>query len=119
MHIDKAISRSDSFCTKHPALGRDKARPILILFLLIFLIPNVSAVAITNITQLTYGIDIGYGDPAWSPDGKKIVYVTGSDNNYSIWVMNANGGNQVKLTSGTVPYRTPRWSPDGSKIVFE
>ncbi len=94
-------------------------RSILILFLLIFLIPNVSAVAVINITQLTYGTDTTYGDPAWSPDGKEIVYGADSGNNYSILVMNANGGNQVKLTSGTVPYHTPRWSPDGSKIVFE
>jgi Tol biopolymer transport system component len=93
-------------------------RSILILFL-IFLNPNVSAVAVINITQLTYGTDTTYGDPAWSPDGKEIVYGADSGNNYSISVMNANGNNPVKLTGGTVPYHTPRWSPDGSKIVFE
>jgi Tol biopolymer transport system component len=94
-------------------------RSILILFLLIFLTLNVSAVAVTNITRLTYGTDIGYDYPSWSPDGKKIIYSSGSDNNYSISVMNADGNNSVKLTSGTVPYDIPRWSPGGSKIVFQ
>ena len=97
------------------------SRSILILSLLIFLIPNVSAVAVTNITQLTYGTDVReYGNPSWSPDGSKIAYISGSGHNYSIWVMNANGSNSVKLTDGMgVADRRPRWSPDGSKIVFE
>lgn len=91
-------------------------RSILLLFLLVFLVPNVSAVAVINITQLTYGTDISYGNPAWSPDGSKIAYVAGSDDDYNIWIMNADGSNPVKITSGV---GMPKWSPDGSKIVFE
>jgi len=36
-----------------------------------------------------------YG-PLWSPDGSKIVFIK----NYDIWVMNADGSNQTRLTSG-------------------
>ena len=94
------------------------SRSILILSLLIFLISNVSAVAVTNISQLIYGTDAG--NPSWSPDGSKIAYISGSGHNYSIWVMNANGSNSVKLTDGMgVVDLQPRWSPDGAKIVFE
>ncbi len=105
-------------------------RSILILFLSIFLTLNVSAVAVTNITQLTYGIDSGYAYPSWSPDGSKIAYNYILGNNYSIWIMNSNGSNPVTLTRADINnpvYNTsaywvdsePRWSSDGSKIVFE
>ncbi|KCZ72800.1 periplasmic component of the Tol biopolymer transport system [Candidatus Methanoperedens nitroreducens] len=87
-------------------------RSILILFLLIFLIPNVSGVAVTNITQLTYGTDTSYGNPAWSPDGKKIVL----NKNEIIHTMNVDGSN---ITSTGQNGYYAKWFPDGSKIVFE
>ena len=95
-------------------------RSILILSLLIFLIPNVSAVAVINTTQLTNATVAGFANPSWSPDGSKIAYMSGSGHNYSIWVMNTNGSNSIKLTDemGVVD-RQPGWSPDGSKIIFE
>jgi Tol biopolymer transport system component len=97
------------------------SRLVLILSLLIFLIPNASAVAVTNTSQLTYGTDVrDYGNPSWSPDGSKIAYASSLGHNYNIWVMNANGSNSIKLTDemGIVD-RQPSWSPDGSKIIFE
>jgi len=41
-------------------------------------------------------------DPSWSPDGTKIVYGSwGDDDNWDIWVVNANGsGVPVQLTTG-------------------
>lgn len=91
---------------------------VLILSLLIVLIPNVSAVVVTNTSQLTYGTDDG--SPSWSPDGSKIVYASGLGHNCSIWTINTNGSNSIKLTDemGIVD-RQPSWSPDGSKIIFE
>ena len=71
-----------------------------------------------TVTQLTY--ESSYeGQPAWSPDGSKISFVSDRDGNYEIYVMDANGYNQERLTYA--PYRydiEPDWSPDGSKIVF-
>ena len=56
-------------------------------------------------------------DPAWSPDGTKIVLVrAGSD--YEIYVMNADGTGLVNLTNFSGADGTPSWSPDGSKIAF-
>ena len=86
-------------------------RSILVLFLLIFLIPNVSTVAVTNITQLTYGTEISYSNPAWSPDGKKIVL----NKNEIIHTMNADGSN---ITSTGQSGYFAKWTPDGTKIVF-
>lgn len=86
-------------------------RSILVLFLVTLLISNVSAVAVVNITQLTYGTDTNYGNPAWSPDGKKIVL----NKNEIIHTMNADGSN---ITSTGQRGYFAKWSPDGLKIVF-
>ncbi len=61
--------------------------------------------------------------PAFSPDGKKIAFVSnanaGEASEPSIWVMNADGSGQTRLTSPTLGQDfNPDWSPDGTKIVF-
>ena len=52
-------------------------------------------------------------EPAWSPDGKKIAFNSGS----GIAVMDGNGSNRVNLPAGTQD-AAPAWSPDGKKIAF-
>lgn len=52
-------------------------------------------------------------NPAWSPDGTKIVFDRSRD---GIYVMNADGTGQARLTNSFDT--TPAWSPDGTKIVF-
>ena len=56
--------------------------------------------------------------PAWSPDGSKLAcshYPTNGTPS-GIFVMQADGGNLTRLTSGSDA--SPCWSPDGSRIVF-
>jgi Tol biopolymer transport system component len=56
----------------------------------------------------------------FSPDGKRIVYVSHeSDPKGDIWTMNADGGGQKRITvrDETSDY-FPAWSPDGSRVVF-
>ena len=53
--------------------------------------------------------------PAWSPDGRKIVLFGDGE----IYVMNAYGSEQWKLTRDPGDDWGPRWSPDGQMIAFE
>jgi Tol biopolymer transport system component len=56
--------------------------------------------------------------PAFSPDGQWIAYVTWADNGGDIWKLRADGaGSPQKLTSIRAFYRDPVWSPDSKRIV--
>ncbi len=52
--------------------------------------------------------------PAWSPDGTKLAFTSGG----RIYVIDANGMNQLPVTNNAQTDSNPAWSPDGSKIVF-
>ncbi len=56
--------------------------------------------------------------PAWSPDGKSIVYVTWSSDGGQLWKIPAAGGTPVQLSKSLAVYSNPAWSPDGTKIVL-
>src|SRR5581483_9196050 len=77
----------------------------------------------TNVTN-NPGVD---DRPAWSGDSNKIVFESDRDDpnplgcsfcNFEIYVMNANGSGQTRLTTNPARDDFPDWSPDGSKIVF-
>lgn len=55
--------------------------------------------------------------PAWSPDGKSLVYVTWSDTNGgSLWISDASGAQPRRLTNAAAFYRDPVFSPDGQHL---
>ena len=54
----------------------------------------------------------------WSPDGRKIAFTSERDGNPEIYVMNADGSAQTRLTNNTALDEAPDWSPDGTKIAF-
>ena len=76
--------------------------------------------------QITEGNDWNDSDPQWSPDGKRIAFVsnrTGKEydenRNTDVWVINADGsGALTKISDHDESDNQPRWSPDGKSIAF-
>jgi Tol biopolymer transport system component len=61
-------------------------------------------------------------DPAWSPDGTQIAFVSRRERmegrRDTIYLMNADGTGRTVLTTEGTPDTEPTWSPDGSAIAF-
>jgi Tol biopolymer transport system component len=57
------------------------------------------------------------GWPAWSSDGKRIVFSRRISDRFQICVMNRDGSGVRQLTDAIGEFTNPRWSPDGTKIL--
>ena len=56
--------------------------------------------------------------PRFSPDGRRIAFVTDRGGGDNIWIMNADGSGKVALTKEDFRLlNQPSWSPDGQYIV--
>ena len=56
------------------------------------------------------------GDGVTGPG--KIVFVSTRDGGQEIYIMDADGSNQTRLTGGESRYDDPTWSPDATRIAF-
>lgn len=76
-----------------------------------------SGAKLRQLTQVTQ--KQAAASPDWSPDGSEIAYQSNQGGGFHIWVMDADGSHQHKLTQGKA-YEdlNPSWSPDGSQIIF-
>jgi tricorn protease len=58
-------------------------------------------------------------DPAWSPDGQWIAYLSDATGEYELYVRPQAGGEPRRLTSDGGPWRfAPAWSPDSKRLAF-
>ena len=55
--------------------------------------------------------------PAWSPDGREVVFWADSQN-ADVFVVSAEGGTPVQLTNSSAGDAFAHWSPDGLRIAF-
>ena len=56
--------------------------------------------------------------PRWSPDGRRLAFLSGRDEKTQIYVMPVDGGEAVALTKGKMAVESFDWSPDGRQISF-
>jgi TolB protein len=56
--------------------------------------------------------------PSWSPDGKRLAFVSGSRSSSQIWLIGVDGSHRERLTAGPALDQQPAWSPDGKRIAF-
>jgi TolB protein len=56
--------------------------------------------------------------PSWSPDGRRIVFLSRRDGDKELYIVSADGSGQRRLTSDA-RFVAPVWSPDGRQIAFE
>lgn len=84
---------------------------------------NVDGSNETQLTNYTSASGVYTGDASWSPDGSKIVFITGKDTDggSGIYIMNANGTNVTRVNHNFIGNgeQSPKFSPNGSKILFE
>jgi len=54
----------------------------------------------------------------WSPDGKKIAFISSRAGGPQVWILDLPGGETRKLTSLSTGADGVLWSPDGKKLLF-
>ena len=59
-------------------------------------------------------------NPSWSPDGRQLVFESARHGNTTLYIINADGTGERRLTStGYGDDTHPAWSPDGRTILFD
>ncbi len=68
-------------------------------------------------TPFTRGMALD-NQPRFSPDGKKIVFVSDRSGGYNLWTISVDKKDTVQITTGnTNNYESPVWTPDGKFII--
>ena len=74
----------------------------------------------TDLTQLTHNEERQFDfQPDWSPDGRKIAFMSNRDQRSGVFTMNADGTNERRRSRGPATvFESPSFSPDGERIAF-
>ncbi len=74
----------------------------------------------SNLAQLRKVVDdtAATTEPAFSPDGSRIAFVSTRDGQPELYVMDADGTDAARLTNSPAPDGAPTFTPDGEAMVF-
>src|SRR3989440_2000283 len=81
---------------------------------LTFILPLVAVLATVALAQGASEVRAYFTEPAISPDGSEIAFVSGGD----IWTVAATGGDAHLLVSHPATESRPLYSPDGRRLAF-
>jgi Hsp70 protein/WD40-like Beta Propeller Repeat len=83
----------------------------------LYTLPIIGTGAPKQLTDSSSEID---SNPAWSPDGTQIAFSrrNSGDNNYDVFVMNADGSGVRPIAETPAVDFKPTWSPDGTTMVI-
>jgi Tol biopolymer transport system component len=66
------------------------------------------------------GEEGAFADVQWSPDGTLLAYRAGGPSDFKIYVADADGSDEHRLTASTSDVEMfPSWSPTGSRLIYE
>jgi dipeptidyl aminopeptidase/acylaminoacyl peptidase len=57
--------------------------------------------------------------PAWSPEGREVVFSTNLSGRMNLWKVTADGGWPIQLSQSDDRQSLPAWSRDGKWIVYQ
>jgi Tol biopolymer transport system component len=72
----------------------------------------------SGLKNLTEASTAEESDPAASPNGKQVAYISTASGGSFVYVMNSDGSGAHKIGSSGAAERSPAWSVDGKKIAF-
>jgi Tol biopolymer transport system component len=59
-----------------------------------------------------------FDQPAWSSDGRRIVFTEENGLRPSTWIVNADGSGRKRLATASAVSYSPTWSPHGRRLAF-
>jgi dipeptidyl aminopeptidase/acylaminoacyl peptidase len=71
--------------------------------------------------QLTHTEDESESDPAWSPNGKTLAFLSDRDDEHEasqLWLLSLGGGEAERVTEIKDGIESFAWAPDGKRLVF-
>jgi len=70
-----------------------------------------------NPRQLTFDAKSD-ANPRWSPDGRKIAFISAREYGQQVWLMTPDGKGQTRLTAISTGASGVEWSPQGTHLLF-